>query len=116
MMLDRLQKAFNAEYENERKKVALETLKRLMVTLSHYLLNANMIIGGEARHSRKVEFNKDVLASLEAIMEQARKIDAVIGALKKITEIKTADYTTKGHGLMIDITQEMEQELNKMKA
>ena len=44
-MMDRLQKAFKAEYENERKKVALETLKRLMVTLSHYLLNANMIIG-----------------------------------------------------------------------
>lgn len=114
-MLDRLQKAFNAEYENEKKKVALETLKRLMVTLSHYLLNANMIIGVEARRSQqKVELNKDIIVSLEVIMDQARKIDAVIGSLKKVTEIKTADYTTKGHGLMIDITREMAQELNKM--
>lgn len=114
-MMDRLQKAFKAEYENERKKVAIETLKRLMVTLSHYLLNANMIIGGEVRHAQKLKSNKDTLISLESIMEQAKKIDAVIGSLKKITEIKTTDYTTKGHGLMIDITQEMEAELSKVK-
>ena len=80
-MMDRLQKAFKAEYENERKKVAIETLKRLMVTLSHYLLNANMIIGGEVRHAQKLKSNKDTLISLESIMEQAKKIDAVINSL-----------------------------------
>ncbi len=115
-MLDRLQKAFQAEYENERKKVALKTLKRLMVTLSHYLLNANMIIGGKVRHSRKVESNKDNIASLKVIEEQARKIDAVIGALKKVTEIKTSDYTNKGQALMINITQEIEEQLSQIKA
>ncbi len=112
-MLDRLQKAFQAEYDNERKRVALETLKRLMVTLSHYLLNANMIIGGKVRHSQKVDSNKDTLVSLKVIGEQAKKIDAVIAALKRVTEIKTADYSTKGQALMIDITQEIEEQLNR---
>jgi Tfp pilus assembly protein PilP len=68
-----------------------------------------MIIGGEARRSQKVELNKYITVSLEVIMEQARKIDAVIGDLKKITEIKAADYITEGYGLMIDITREMVQ-------
>jgi len=113
IIVDRGKKLYEAKHKNEKKKVALETLNRLMVTLSHYLLNANMIIGGKVRHIRKVESNEDTLDSLEVIEEQAKKIDAVIRSLKKITEIKTADYTNKGHGLMIDITKEMEEELNK---
>ncbi len=34
-------------------------------------------------------------------------------ALKKITEIKIADYTSHSKGLMIDITQEIEEQLGK---
>ena len=96
----------------EQKKIALETLNRLMITLSHYLLNANTVIGGMARRCKRIESNKDLLCSLEAIEEQAKKIDAVIKALKEVTEIKTADYTTKGKALMIDITREIEALLN----
>jgi hypothetical protein len=88
----------------ERQKIALETLNRLMITLSHYLLNANTVIGGMARHCKRTGSNNDILCSLEVIEEQAREIDAVIKALKAITEIKTADYTTTGKALMIDIT------------
>ncbi len=113
--MDRKNKLYAIELENERKKVALETLNRLIVTLSHYLLNANMIIGGKVRYSQKVESNKDILNSLKVIGEQAKKIDSVIRALRKVTKIKTADYTTEGRGLMIDITKEMEEELNKSK-
>lgn len=36
-------------------------------------------------------------------------------ALKKITEIKIADYTSHGKGLMMDITQEIEEQLDKDK-
>jgi hypothetical protein len=97
----------------EQKKIALETLNRLMITLSHYLLNANAVIGGMVRHCKRIESNKDLLCSLEVIEEHAKKIDAVIKALKEITEIKTADYTTKGKALMIDITSEIEELLNE---
>jgi len=93
----------------DQKKIALETLNRLMITLSHHLLNANTVIGGMARHCKRNESNNDILCSLGVIEEQARKIDAVIIALKEITEIKTADYTTKGKAMMIDITREIEE-------
>ncbi len=112
VMVNRKKRSHAIAQENEKKKVALETLKRLMVTLSHYLLNANVVIGGEVRHSRKIVVDKDALASIEVIEKQAKKIDAVISALRKVTEIKTADYTTEGRGLMIDITKEIEDHLN----
>lgn len=35
--------------------------------------------------------------------------------LKKITDIRIADYTSHGKGLMIDITQEIEEQLGKDK-
>jgi hypothetical protein len=101
-----------AEHENENKKIALQTLNELMVTLSHYLLNANMIIGGMVRHSKKKKLDNDTLASLNTIGEQAAKIDAVINALKKITEVKTTPYASDGQALLLDITQELNQLLN----
>jgi hypothetical protein len=57
--------------------------------------------------------NEDILSSLEVIAEQAKKIDAVMSALKRITEIKTAKYTSEGHALMIDISKEIEELLSK---
>lgn len=95
----------------EQQKIALETLNRLMITLSHYLLNANTVIGGMARRCKQTTPDKDILCS-DVIVEQAKKIDAVIKALKATTEIKTADYTTNGKALMIDITREIESLLN----
>jgi hypothetical protein len=74
IIVDRKRHLYAITLENEKRQVALETLKRLMVTLSHYLLNANVVIGGN-------------------------------------TEIKTSDYTPKGHDLMIDISKEIEQQL-----
>ena len=82
-----------------------------MVTLSHYLLNANTVIGGMARRSRQNEAN--VQASLDIIEEETKKIDAVIRSLKEITEIRTADYTTTGKDLMIDIAKNIEEHLKK---
>jgi hypothetical protein len=87
-------------------------MKKLMVTLSHYLLNANMIIGGKVRHIRRRVSDQDVVASLAVIEAQGRKIDSVIDALKKVTEIKTTDYTADGTIAMIDISKELEKQLS----
>ncbi len=112
VLVKRKKRLIAAEHENENKKIALQTLNELMVTLSHYLLNANMIIGGMVRHSKKKELENDTLASLNTIGEHAARIDAVINALKKVTELKTTRYTSNGHSLLLDISQELEQLLN----
>ena len=99
--------------QERRRKVALETLHELMVTLSHYLLNANAVIGGMVRRTKRIESRREVLNSLSVIEEQAKKIDAVILSLQKITELKTCNYTAQGKMLMIDVANEIEEELRK---
>ena len=113
IIIDKKKRLYAAEAENEKKKAALETLQRLMITLSHYLLNANTVIAGMARRCLKSNSAEDMKESIDIIEEQAKKIEAVIMALKKITEIKIADYTSEGKGLMIDITKEIEEQLGK---
>jgi signal transduction histidine kinase len=96
-----------------RREIALETLHELMVTLSHYLLNANAVIGGMARRTKRSELSTEGTDSLSVIEAQARKIDAVIQALQKITELKTCAYAVHGETLMIDIVKDIEEELGK---
>lgn len=113
VVLDKKRKLHEAAIENEREKASLDTLHRLMVTLSHYLLNANTVVGGEVCHCRRHSSPEEITSSLKVIEDQAHKIDAVIAALKKITDIKTADYTSGGHDLMLDITRELEELLKE---
>jgi len=110
---DKKRKLQEAAIESERKKASVDTLHSLMVTLSHYLLNANTVIGGAVRHCRRHASPEEIALSLKVIEEQAHKIDAVIAALRNITDIKTADYTSGGHDLMLDIAKEMEQLLKE---
>ena len=111
VLSERKRRLFEAEMENGKRMTAIDTLQRLMITLSHHLLNANTVIGVTAHRSRRHATDAGLIESLDLIREEAAKIDAVIGALKKLTEIKTADYTSEGKDLMIDISKEIDENL-----
>jgi signal transduction histidine kinase len=113
-IIDKQRKLIYTQHEHEKSKIGLETLNELMVTLSHYLLNANMVIGGKVRRCRKVMSSEDILPHLKVIEDQARRIDAVIGSLRELTEIRTTLYSTGGQTKMIDITKEIEAHLRQM--
>jgi signal transduction histidine kinase len=112
-VLNKQEKLHAMELANEKHRAALETLQRLMITLSHYLLNSNAVIGGMAGRCKKHCSERSVEEHLSIIEDEARKIDAVIKVLRTITEIKTSDYTSGGRDLMIDISQEIEKALGK---
>ncbi len=112
--LDKKRRLLASDFENRNREAALDAVHSLMVTLSHYLLNSNMIIGGKVRHCRKdPALSRDVLECLNIIEEQGRKIDAVIGALRDVVEIKKADYSTGGLVTMIDISRDLEARLKE---
>jgi hypothetical protein len=115
LIIEKHRKLIHVQHEHEKSKIALETLNQLMITLSHYLLNANMVIGGKARRSQKKESTSDIIPDLKVIEDQAKKIDSVIKALREITEVKTVLYSTGGTAKMIDITQEIESQLQQLK-
>lgn len=105
--IDRSRRLHALELEREKSETALETVKSLVETLSHHLLNANMIIGGKLRHCRRSTTDSDLLASLDIIEEQGRKIDAVIGALRKASEIRLVK-DLGGRITVLDISEEIE--------
>lgn len=109
ILIGKRRKLREAELDNLMKKTAVETLQRIMITLSHYLLNANTVIGGNARRRKKYTAAEDFVVLLDVIDEESRKIEAVVNALRRITDLKTADYTAEGQGLMIDIAKELDE-------
>jgi signal transduction histidine kinase len=82
-----------------------------MVTLSHYLLNADTIIGGMVRRCERLDSQEAVHSSLQVIEEQARKIEIVITALNRLSRVKTAPYTAESDTLMIDVAKEIDEAL-----
>jgi signal transduction histidine kinase len=99
--------------EHLRSITALETLKELMVTLAHYIRNANMVVGGfSARLSKSIP-DPDLQKELRLIQEASREIDAVIAALQDLTKISTVEYTASSHERMIDLKKDLEARLAK---
>jgi signal transduction histidine kinase len=99
------------EMESQRRLAALNTLKELMVTLAHYIRNANVVIGGfSARLSKRLD-DAELQGHLQLIQRASREIEAVIASFQNLTEITTATYTTQGQARMIDLKKELEAHL-----
>jgi signal transduction histidine kinase len=99
--------------ECQRDVAALETLKELMITLAHYIRNANVVIGGFSARLLKQCPDPELQEELRLIQEAAEEIDAVIAALQNITKISTVEYTASSHELMIDLKKDLEASLAK---
>jgi signal transduction histidine kinase len=99
--------------EHLRSITALETLKELMVTLAHYIRNANMVVGGFSDRLSRCICDPDCQKQLSLIQEASREIDAVIAALQDLTEISTVEYTASSHESMIDLKKDLEARLAK---
>lgn len=109
--LHRAQMLHLLRMDQEKDAAALETVKALTATLSHYLLNANMIIGGQARHCRRLAPGPAILESLLVIEEQGRIIDAAVGALRELARVVILREST-GRTPMIELAREMEERLS----
>jgi predicted transcriptional regulator len=99
--------------EQEKNATALETVRAFTDTLSHYLLNANMIIGGQVRHCRRYAPGHEVMESLRIIEEQGMIIDAAIGALSELARIVIL-RESPGQVPMIDLARELENRLRRI--
>lgn len=109
--LNRAQKLQQLLLAQERDFAALEAVKALTATLSHYLLNANMIIGGQIRHCRRLVPAPEVVESLGVIEEQGKVIDAAVGSLRDVARIVIL-RESPGQVAMIDLARELEERLS----
>jgi signal transduction histidine kinase len=102
--------------EAEKKALAAATLRQLMVTLSHYLLNASTIIGGySSMLLRKVEDPK-VKEQAAIIKNESEEIEAVVRSLQSIEAVALEEYTKDSETMIIDITRELNERLIKKRS
>jgi len=97
--------------DSQKRLVALETLRDLMVTLGHHIRNSNMVIGGFSAHLAKHIADPEFQRQLQKIKQASREIEAVIDSLQNLTEISTVKYITEGQARMIDLKKELEARL-----
>jgi signal transduction histidine kinase len=97
--------------ESARRLAALQTTKDLMVTLAHYLRNANLVIGGFSHRLAHRVGDPKQQEQLRLIHQASLEIAAVIDSLQDLTEISTTQYIDSGAARMIDLKQELEKRL-----
>jgi signal transduction histidine kinase len=93
------------------RKAAHEALQELMVTLSHYLLNASTVIGGYSELLIKKTKGTELEKPLEAIREESAYVEAVVNSLKSLEAVTEEEYIPGGHSRMIDIKAELERRI-----
>jgi len=101
--------------EVEKRITAADTLKELMVTLSHYLLNACMVIGGYAERSIRKSDDDDMKRRLGVIKDEARQIEDVVKSLQSVDAVVSESYSNAGETKMIDIRRQLERMIEERK-
>lgn len=96
---------------SQRRQAALETLRELMVTLAHYIRNANQVIGGFSAHLQKHIDQPELLRQLRLVHQASHEIDQVVNSLESLTEINQSRYIGPWETRMIDLKQDLESRL-----
>lgn len=104
-------------WEEERLRAcAIDTLKQLMVTLSHYLLNAVTIIGGNAARAMRGTGEPEMRERLATIRKEAEGIEAVVKSLQAAQAVVAESYTRDSETKIIDITEELKKRMDESAA
>ncbi len=106
--------ARSRRFEMEKRLLAVDTLRQLMVTLAHHLLNAVQGIGGFAALALRKEQDEDKRRPLEIIKRESIRIEAVVKALQSLESVTTERYTKSSETLMIDIRKELQERMEAL--
>jgi signal transduction histidine kinase len=97
--------------ESQRQHVALETLQELMVTLSHHIRNANVVIGGFSSRMIKNLPDPEVQRQCNLIQQASQEIEAVIASLESLSHVDRTRYIGEWETRMIDLKKALEARL-----
>jgi len=112
---DRRQRHISEQIEREKKEAALETLKELNVTLSHYIINSSSIIRGFAQRGNQKADNEKIKEYFLIIEKEVDKTIAVMKGLETLKEIESIKYIESGMEMMIDLKKQIEEQLVRLK-
>lgn len=112
----RRQKHIMERIEREKHEAAIERLKELTVTLSHYVINSSSIIRGFAQRGYRNASNEKMKEYFSIIHEEIDKTIAVIKGLENLKEVESAKYIESGTTMMIDLKKQIEEQLKIIKS
>ncbi|RME44794.1 MAG: hypothetical protein D6796_11335, partial [Caldilineae bacterium] len=100
-----------------RNLIAAETVRETVVTLSHYINNALMVLGNglPAIYKALQESNAadaDLLKIVQGCYHSSNQIQAVLKILQRVTDVEHATY--HGEVKMIDIEAALREELARL--
>lgn len=102
-------------FEMEKRLLTVETVRRLMTTLAHYLLNAAQIVGGFAARDIRKEQDETIRHHLEAMRDEAMRIEGVVRSLLSLESVKSRRFLENRDSAMIDIQNELRDRLEGLK-
>ena len=111
---DRRQQHIKERIEREKREAAIETLRELTVTLSHYLINCSAIIRGFAHRGNQATEDEKVKKYFSIILEEVDKSIAVMKGLAALKEIESVKYVESGAAMMIDLKKQIKEQLEKL--
>lgn len=77
-------------------------------------LNSVQGIGGFAARAIKKEKDEDQRRPMQFIMNEAKRIEAVVKALQSLESVSTERYTESSETLMIDIRKELQEKIEAL--
>ena len=101
--------------ETEKRLLAVETLRQIMMTISHHMLNAAQVIGGFAARDIRKEKDEDIRKHLEAIQNEAMRIEAVVSSLQSLESVKSDRFQGNSETAMVDIQEELREKMEELK-
>jgi signal transduction histidine kinase len=103
--------------ETKKEKIALETINRLMLTVSHYLSNPLTILLGRIELLSEATENgglskEDTKKFIESCKREINKIDLIIKVFQNLCEVR---YKTFPPGIeMLDVEREIKSRLKEI--
>ena len=103
--------------EIKKEKIALETINRLMVTVSHYLSNPLTVLLGRVELLSEATENggmssEDTKKFIESCKREINKIDLIIKVFQNLCEVR---YKTFPPGIkMLDVEREIKNRLKEI--
>jgi DNA-binding response OmpR family regulator len=83
-----------AEIRERERKVQIDTLKRIMMTLAHHLNNAIMPITFSAELCQRCEYSQDAIHRLvDTCLKETQRISAIIERFEQYVESEEFQYT-----------------------
>lgn len=103
--------------EGKEERVALETISKLVVTVSHYLSNPLTILLGRVELLSEASENggiskREIIKFVESCKREIHKIDSIIKVFQNLCEVR---YKTYPPGIkMLDVEEEIKDRLKEV--